>query len=168
MTDEEAENYRMQLRAGMEQREAELAATNGSPTFTKHTWGCMKCNLSIGDIHLKHGERLPKRGGNLICPDCKQELSSFLMQVALGIMKTKKIVVQWVKEDDYGYGKAMRVMESDHERFTVGSRFDFGFFSIATDEGYTITSLPMPNDQAQRPGLTAGVERNETKGKSNE
>ena len=25
-----------------------------------------------------------------------------------------------------------------------------------------------PNDQAQRPGLTAGVERNETKGKSNE
>lgn len=26
----------------------------------------------------------------------------------------------------------------------------------------------MPNDQAQRPGLTAGVERNETKGKANE
>ena len=25
-----------------------------------------------------------------------------------------------------------------------------------------------PNDQAQRPGLTAGVERNETKGKTNE
>lgn len=56
----------------------------------------------------------------------------------------KTIVVQWVKEEELGYGKAMRVTESNHPRFTVGSRFDFGFFSIATDEGYTITSIPMP------------------------
>lgn len=56
----------------------------------------------------------------------------------------KTIVVQWVKEEEWGYGKAMRVIESDHERFTVGSRFDFGFFCIATDEGYRIISLPLP------------------------
>lgn len=43
----------------------------------------------------------------------------------------------------FGYGKAMRVIESDHERFIKGSRFDFGFFNIATDEDYTIVSLPM-------------------------
>ena len=55
----------------------------------------------------------------------------------------KNIIVKWVPEEGLGYGKAMRVIESDHERFIVGSRFDFGFFSIATDEGYTIISLPM-------------------------
>ena len=53
------------------------------------------------------------------------------------------IVVKWVKEEAFGYGKAMRVVESDHERFAAGTRFDFGFFSVATDEGYTIVSLPM-------------------------
>lgn len=55
----------------------------------------------------------------------------------------KTIIVKWVPEEDFGYDKAMRVIESNHERFVVGSRFDFGFFSIATDEGYTIISLPM-------------------------
>lgn len=55
----------------------------------------------------------------------------------------KKITVKWVKEEAFGYGKAMQVIESTHERFVVGSRFDFGFFSIATDEGYEILSLPM-------------------------
>lgn len=55
----------------------------------------------------------------------------------------KKIIVKWVKEDRYGYGKAMLVIESDHKRFIKGSRFDFGFFDVATNEGYTIISLPM-------------------------
>ncbi len=55
----------------------------------------------------------------------------------------KSITVKWVSEEIFGYKKAMKVIQSDHERFTVGSRFDFGFFSIATDEGYTIISLPM-------------------------
>ena len=66
----------------------------------------------------------------------------------------KFIVVCWVKEDTFGYGKAMRVVASTHPRFTVGSRFDFGFMSIATDEGYTITSYPLINS---RPNLKAGV-----------
>ena len=39
------------------------------------------------------------------------------------------------------------VIESDHERFIKGSRFDYGFFRIATDEGYTIISLPMETTQ---------------------
>lgn len=55
----------------------------------------------------------------------------------------KTIIVKWVKEEQFGYGKAMRVIVSDHKRFVVGSRFDYGFFGIATDEGYTIVSLPM-------------------------
>ena len=61
----------------------------------------------------------------------------------------KNIIVKWVPEDKFGYGKAMRVIESDHKRFTVGSRFDFGFFGIATDEGYTIISLPMDKNTQQ-------------------
>ena len=52
----------------------------------------------------------------------------------------KIIVVKWVEEEEYG--KAMRVVESTHERFTQGSRFDFGFFNIATEEGYAILSIP--------------------------
>lgn len=55
----------------------------------------------------------------------------------------KYIVVKWVKEDQFGYGKAMRVVASNHPRWTVGHRFDFGFFGIATDEGYVITSFPI-------------------------
>lgn len=59
---------------------------------------------------------------------------------------TKLIIVQWVPETTYGYDKAMRVIKSNHPRFTEGSRFDFGFFSIATDEGYTIISFPIGKD----------------------
>lgn len=59
----------------------------------------------------------------------------------------KVIIVRWVPEvsgNGYGngYGNEMRVIESDHERFVKGSRFDFGFMTIATKEGYTIISLP--------------------------
>jgi len=44
----------------------------------------------------------------------------------------KKITVVWVKpENDKTYDKEMRVVYSDHERFTKGTRFDFGFLSIA-------------------------------------
>ncbi len=39
------------------------------------------------------------------------------------------IIVKWVPEKEYGYGKAMRVIESDHKRFTKGSRFDYGFLA---------------------------------------
>ena len=55
----------------------------------------------------------------------------------------KVIIVRWVPEVYVnGYGQEMRVIESDHERFVKGSRFDFGFMNIATKEGYTIISLP--------------------------
>ena len=54
----------------------------------------------------------------------------------------KTIIVRWEAEDSH-YKKAMQVIESDHPRFVPGSRFDYGFFNIATDEGYTIISLPM-------------------------
>lgn len=58
----------------------------------------------------------------------------------------KKIVVQWVPEPGL-YGTAMRVIASDHPRFSVGTRFDFGYFQIATAEGYTIESLPMKEEE---------------------
>ena len=54
----------------------------------------------------------------------------------------KTIVVKWTP-DDGEYGSEMRVIESDHPRFVKGYRFDYGFFGIATDEGYTIISIPM-------------------------
>ena len=55
----------------------------------------------------------------------------------------KTIIVKWVPEETFGYDRAMRVIVSDHPRFTVGTRFDFGFMSVASGEGYTIISLPM-------------------------
>lgn len=58
----------------------------------------------------------------------------------------KTIVVIWVEEEEFGYGMAMRVIQSSHPRFTNGSRFDFGFFKIATEEGYTIVSLPIDKE----------------------
>jgi len=55
----------------------------------------------------------------------------------------KYITVQWQPEDQrWGYGKAMRVICSNHPRFTDGSRFDYGFMGIASGEGYTIAVLP--------------------------
>jgi len=54
----------------------------------------------------------------------------------------KTIIVRWIPEKESIYGKAMQVIESDHPRFTKGTRFDFGFFRIATKEGYTIVSHP--------------------------
>jgi hypothetical protein len=53
----------------------------------------------------------------------------------------KTIVVRWIPEKEYG--KSMLVIASDHPRFVMGSRFDYGFMGIATNEGYTIISLPM-------------------------
>ena len=40
----------------------------------------------------------------------------------------KTIIVRWVEEKDFGYDKAMKVIESDHKVFVPGLRFDFGFF----------------------------------------
>ena len=49
----------------------------------------------------------------------------------------------WVlTQNDPMYQKEMRVGYSDHERFTKGTRFDFGFLSIASGEGYIIEILP--------------------------
>jgi len=53
----------------------------------------------------------------------------------------KYITVQW-RQEKSPYGKAMRVVCSNHPRFIDGSRFDFGFLDIASCEGYTITILP--------------------------
>jgi len=58
----------------------------------------------------------------------------------------KTIIVKWQKEDAFGYGKAMRVIVSDHPKFIKGSIFDYGFFGVATNEGYTIISIPMEKE----------------------
>ena len=57
---------------------------------------------------------------------------------------TKIIIVQWIPEEGL-YGQAMQIIYSTHPQFIKGTRFDFGFFQIATNEGYIITSLPMEN-----------------------
>jgi len=53
----------------------------------------------------------------------------------------KYIVVQWLKEKS-PYKKCMRVIKSNHPRFSDGTRFDYGFLDIASCEGYAITVLP--------------------------
>jgi len=55
----------------------------------------------------------------------------------------KSITVQWVETPkDAFYPQEMRVTESNHPRFTVGSRFDFGFLQIASNQGYIIIVNP--------------------------
>lgn len=57
----------------------------------------------------------------------------------------KYIVVQWKYDDRepkiYDHS-AMRVVCSNHPRFKDGTRFDYGFMGIASDEGYVVTVLP--------------------------
>ena len=56
----------------------------------------------------------------------------------------KKIVAVWMKPktgDEFGYADEMRVIESDHPRFVVGSRFDFGFLQAANRDGYSCEIL---------------------------
>lgn len=53
----------------------------------------------------------------------------------------KKIIVKWTPEKPI-YTKAMHIIYSDHERFISGSRFDFGFLKIASEEGFIIEILP--------------------------
>ncbi len=56
----------------------------------------------------------------------------------------KKIIVKWVEcNPKTGYSKEMRVIYSNHERFTVNSRFDFGFLQVASDSGFIIEILPL-------------------------
>ena len=55
----------------------------------------------------------------------------------------KKIIVMWVNtQNDKIYDQEMRVVYSNHERFTKGTRFDFGFLMIASKDGYVIEILP--------------------------
>ena len=54
------------------------------------------------------------------------------------------IVVKWIPEEEFGYKKAIM---SDHPRFIIGTRFHFGFFDIATDQGYTIVSIPLDEEE---------------------
>ncbi len=61
----------------------------------------------------------------------------------------KTIVVQWVP-DNGDYGMEMRVIASKHPRFFVGHRFDWGFFSMVTEEGYTVVSLPLAGKKTVR------------------
>jgi len=59
------------------------------------------------------------------------------------IKKKRFIEVKWVPETQFGYDKAMRIIKSDHKRFIVGSRFDFGFLDIAVEEGYSVLINPV-------------------------
>lgn len=56
----------------------------------------------------------------------------------------KKIIVKWYKTtNDQMYDKEMMVIYSNHKRFKVGTRFDFGFLQIASSDGFIIEIRPM-------------------------
>ncbi len=65
----------------------------------------------------------------------------------------KRITVQWTENITNRFNadgsihhsykdKSMRVIVSNHPRFSEGTRFDFSFLSIASSEGYIIEILP--------------------------
>lgn len=59
-------------------------------------------------------------------------------------MKKKYIEVKWVEEKAFGYGKAMRVIKSNHPKYVIGSRFDYGFMEVVIEEGYEVKVNPVP------------------------
>ncbi len=61
----------------------------------------------------------------------------------------KYIVVQNLLEGGQ-YRTALRVVRSNHPRFSDGTRFDYGFMGIAIEEGYTITVLPSKEGLSER------------------
>lgn len=71
-------------------------------------------------------------------------LQQFILQSKSQFMH---IVVKWfkTKAGDF-YEQEMRVIASNHPRFTVGYRFDFGFMTIACKEGYVVTVIPADVD----------------------
>lgn len=62
-----------------------------------------------------------------------------------GKMAKKKVIVcEWFEEKQWGYDHALRVIESNHPRFIKGSRFDWGFANLATQEdGYELKIKPL-------------------------
>jgi len=57
----------------------------------------------------------------------------------------KTIIVKVYKvnpKDHWGYDLEMRVVVSDHPRFTPGYRWDWGFQDVTLAEGYTTVLLP--------------------------
>jgi hypothetical protein len=56
----------------------------------------------------------------------------------------KTIIVKWIPNNDtYRHSKSvMIIIWSNHFRFIEGMIFDYGFFNIASEEGFTIISLP--------------------------
>lgn len=65
----------------------------------------------------------------------------------------KQITVQWQPARANGFyspGPWMKVVESNHPNYKVGSGFDFGFFNLATEQGYTIVSLPVAKKETVR------------------
>ena len=41
----------------------------------------------------------------------------------------KTIIVRWVEEEEFGYGKVMQVLESDHKRFSNGTMSEKQLFT---------------------------------------
>jgi hypothetical protein len=62
-------------------------------------------------------------------------------------MKVQKVIVaQYDKDFAFSYEKTREgipiVIVSNHPRFTVGTRFDWGYVGIACAQGYTVIILP--------------------------
>lgn len=67
----------------------------------------------------------------------------------------KIISVKWSKNRLKEY--EMKVIESTHPIFRIGSRFDFGFFEIATRDGYQIISYPSDNSPNKDKGFLVSL-----------
>lgn len=55
---------------------------------------------------------------------------------------TGKYIVAQLERENSEYGSIPEVVISNHPRFVMGTRFDYGFLHIALDEGYTVFFIP--------------------------
>jgi hypothetical protein len=67
------------------------------------------------------------------------------------LQNKKTITLQWMASPHSSiYDYDMIVTKSNHPKFVVGYRFDFGYFNIATKEGYKIISIPPKIDPSKK------------------
>lgn len=45
----------------------------------------------------------------------------------------------------YHYITELRILKSDHPRYKEGTRFDYGYVSLALEDGYTVVLKPHLN-----------------------
>lgn len=100
-------------------------------------------NLIINDDYQKDG-RYFTAGLNLICEDKRYFLTEVIKLIesgkplTIGDKSNPNQIHCKLVEDTFYNGPIPRVVKSNHPRFVVGKRFDYGFMKVSIEDGFTL------------------------------